>query len=139
MAHHKATDSLRRETEHKLLVYLHTYLLSLPSPFSDANASAMSESAAAERQNLARLSGGEKDRIRAKLQALASGMVTLRIPDPLAWQITFEWPDKRVEDEWDIYLCKRHIEIFPELVQCTFSYLTLLASYRDHRLIPALL
>lgn len=97
LAHHLAPDELRRSTEQKLLRYLHTLLLALPSPFLKSPDAAVSEAKRSEEEAVAGRSRRQKDEIRAKVEEMARGMTTLRLPDELAWTIMLEWPDMQSE------------------------------------------
>jgi superkiller protein 3 len=92
LSHPSASDEIRRETESKLLHYLHTLLCALPSPFATAE-SILTEAAQEQRAKEQRKAGKAKETLRADLEELARGMVLLKLPNELAWRIALDWTD----------------------------------------------
>jgi len=83
-----AEDEVRREYEEKLLRHAYDTLIVLPI------------------QN--------KTQKREKVEELARGMVIIKHPFLLAWQITLEWKDGETLAKWDAGIFREFIEYFPE-------------------------
>ncbi|KAF4460478.1 hypothetical protein FALBO_12741 [Fusarium albosuccineum] len=94
-------DDLRRTYEEKLLQLCYDRLLVAPA-------------------------GAEKDQERQKVLDLANGMVAIKYPYKLAWDIAIEWQDKKETREWDIDILRAYCSFFPEsdLYKVITSYLT---------------
>ena len=88
--------------------------MSLPSPFLGGPSAAISEAAQAIEERTAKLSNREKDRTRAKIEDIASGMATLKLQDELAWTVKLEWGDMSDDKDYDVYHLKRYVELYPE-------------------------
>lgn len=83
-----AEDDVRREYEEKLLQHAYDTLVVLPA------------------QN--------KTQTRDRVKELARGMVIIKHPFALAWQIVLEWKDGESLAEWDVGILREYIEYFPE-------------------------
>lgn len=118
--HHMAPDELRRDTEEKLLKYLHTLLLCLPDPFLGGPSSAVSEAARAEEEKKAKHALKGKASIRDRVEDLAKDMVTLRLPVELAWRIVLEWKD--MQDESECPMSRHQVKQVAEICPCTAAY-----------------
>lgn len=81
-------DDERREYEEKLLRHAYETLLSLASE------------AKAEKRH--------------KVEELARGMVIIKYPYKLAWEIVLEWKDGESLASWDIGVLREYIDFFPE-------------------------
>ncbi|XEV06608.1 hypothetical protein FSHL1_011895 [Fusarium sambucinum] len=94
-------DDLRRQYEEKLLQLCYDRLLVAPS-------------------------GAEKDTERQKVLDLANGMVAIKYPYKLAWDISIEWQDKKEVREWDVDVLRAYCSFFPDsdLYKVITSYLT---------------
>ena len=111
---HTAAEDVRRETEDKLLRYLHTLLIALPNPFPALANAAVSEAAREQEETRAKVARKEKNAIRGRVEELARGMTTLKLPNELAWSILLEWRDMEEAGDWDIYSLKRYMDLYPE-------------------------
>ena len=103
LSHPAASDEERREAEAKLLRYRNKLLLALPNPASSASKTAaqgprgtaathlsatdLKTKEAAEAQEIE-----VKSRARDAVGEMAMGMVTIGVPDELAWKIRLDWP-----------------------------------------------
>ncbi|KAF4977361.1 hypothetical protein FZEAL_6100 [Fusarium zealandicum] len=94
-------DDLRRTYEEKLLQLCYDRLLVAPT-------------------------GDEKDQERQKVLELANGMVAIKYPYKLAWDIAIEWQDKKETREWDVDVLRAYCSFFPEsdLYKVITSFLT---------------
>ncbi|KAG7417333.1 Superkiller protein 3 [Fusarium oxysporum f. sp. rapae] len=94
-------DDLRRQYEEKLLQLCYDRLLVAPT-------------------------GAEKDAERQKVLDLANGMVAIKYPYKLAWDISIEWQDKKEIREWDVDVLRAYCSFFPDsdLYKVITSYLT---------------
>ncbi|KAF5227766.1 hypothetical protein FAUST_11556 [Fusarium austroamericanum] len=94
-------DDLRRQYEEKLLQLCYDRLLVAPT-------------------------GAEKDTERQKVLELANGMVAIKYPYKLAWDISIEWQDKKEVREWDVDVLRAYCSFFPDsdLYKVITSYLT---------------
>lgn len=94
-------DDLRRTYEEKLLQLCYDRLLVAPA-------------------------GAEKDQEREKVVDIANGMVAIKHPYRLAWDIAIEWQDKKETKEWDVDILRAYCSFFPEsdLYKVITSYLT---------------
>ncbi|KAH0543323.1 hypothetical protein FGG08_002386 [Glutinoglossum americanum] len=81
-------DEVRREFEEKLLRHAYETLVVLPSE--------------------------EKPNKRNKVEDLVRGMVILKHPFSLAWDIALEWKDVERVVEWDVGVLREYIAFFPE-------------------------
>lgn len=81
-------DDERREYEEKLLRHAYETLLSLPAE-------------------------AKADK-RIKVQELAMGMVIIKHPYKLAWEIVLEWKDGQSLASWEIGMLREYIDFFPE-------------------------
>ncbi|KAK7431520.1 Superkiller protein 3 [Neonectria magnoliae] len=70
--------------------------------------------------------GPEKDQERQKALNLANGMVTIKHPYKLAWDIAIDWQDHKEIREWDVEVLRAYCTFFPEsdLYKVITSYLT---------------
>ncbi|KAK0549265.1 Superkiller protein 3, partial [Tilletia horrida] len=100
LSHPRAGDEHRRTAESKLLAHKHRLLLALPNPSKSASASAGHAQAAAHDQaatDKAKKSNDDarkrKVELRDEVWKMAKGMVTIEVPDDLAWTIVLEWAD----------------------------------------------
>ncbi|KAM5352032.1 hypothetical protein ACJ41O_004755 [Fusarium nematophilum] len=94
-------DDLRRTYEEKLLQLCYDRLLVAPA-------------------------GAEKDQERQKVLDLANGMVAIKYPYKLAWDIAIEWQDKKETREWDVDVLRAYCSFFPDsdLYKVITSFLT---------------
>ena len=60
------------------------------------------------------LPGSKKTEKRAQVQKEAEGMVILKRPFPLAWQVVLEWKDVERIADLDFGILKDYVELFPE-------------------------
>jgi superkiller protein 3 len=81
-------DEVRREFEEKLLRHAYDTLVVLPSE--------------------------EKSSKRNRVEGLVRGMVILKHPFSLAWDIALEWKDVESIAEWDVGVLREYISFFPE-------------------------
>jgi superkiller protein 3 len=81
-------DEVRREFEEKLLRHAYDTLVVLPP--------------------------GEKTNKRNRVEDLVRGMVILRHPFSLAWDIALEWRDAERMVEWDVGVLREYMAFFPE-------------------------
>ncbi|KAH0558732.1 hypothetical protein GP486_004622 [Trichoglossum hirsutum] len=81
-------DEVRRQFEEKLLSHAYNTLVVLPS--------------------------GEKPNKRNRVEDLARGMVILKHPFSLAWDIALEWVDVERMAECDVGVLREYIAFFPE-------------------------
>lgn len=81
-------DDERREYEEKLLRHAYDTLLSLPSE-------------------------AKADK-RSKVEELAMGMVIIKHPYKLAWEIVLEWKDGESLASWDLGILREYINFFAE-------------------------
>ncbi|KDQ57736.1 hypothetical protein JAAARDRAFT_35420 [Jaapia argillacea MUCL 33604] len=105
--HPDTSDSLRRETESKLLRHKQRYLHALPASQEFAV---------------------QKAKIASEIDELVDGAVLLGLPDELAWSIFIEGKDTDSIDGYDISTLRRFMEIFPsapltKLLRGYFSYM----------------
>ena len=63
---------------------------------------------------LAVLPGPQKTEKRTQVQKLADGMVIIRHPFPLAWQVVLEWKDVEQISKWDVGVLKEYVQFFPK-------------------------
>ncbi|CAM1503836.1 Fc.00g014270.m01.CDS01 [Cosmosporella sp. VM-42] len=98
-------DELRRSCEEKLIQLCHDHLLVAPA-------------------------GEEKDQERDKVLELANGMVAIKHPYKLAWDIAIDWQDKKEVREWDVEVLRSYCSFFPEsdLYKVITGYLTSIIS-----------
>ncbi|KAH7157129.1 hypothetical protein EDB81DRAFT_414037 [Dactylonectria macrodidyma] len=94
-------DDLRRTYEEKLVQLCYERLLVAPA-------------------------GAEKEQERQKTLDLANGMVAIRHPFKLAWDIAVEWQDNKEIRAWDVEVLRSYCKFFPEsdLYKVITSYLT---------------
>ena len=81
-------DEVRREYEEKLLRRAYETLLVLPA--------------------------ADKASKRARVEELARGMVIIKHPFLLAWQIALEWRDGSTLADWDVKVLREYVEFFRE-------------------------
>ena len=81
-------DEQRRQYEEKLLQRKHDLLLILPAP--------------------------EKAGKREQVEKMAQGMVIIKHPFLLAWQIALEWKDSEHLADWDANVLREFIDFFPD-------------------------
>lgn len=81
-------DDTRRQYEEKLLLRCYDTLLVLPP--------------------------GQKAEELAKVRELASDMVIISHPYRLAWDISINWQDHELLQEWDVTVLRQYCEFFPE-------------------------
>lgn len=62
---------------------------------------------------LAVLPAHDKAEKRGQVQALAEGLVILKHPFALAWEIVLEWKDTETIDQLDVGLLREYIQLFP--------------------------
>ncbi|KAK7056865.1 Superkiller protein 3 [Paramarasmius palmivorus] len=99
--HPKTSDTLRRETESKLLRYKLKYLYALDNNSPNS----------------------PKTKIAKEVAELLQGVVILKIPDELAWTLVLDGKDvetleqfiDRATDDYDRSLLKQFMELFPDL------------------------
>ncbi|KAH7923951.1 TPR-like protein [Leucogyrophana mollusca] len=87
--HPSTSDELRRSTESKLVRFKQQYYFSLPS------------------------ADPEKAKIGSELDDLVTGMVTIGIPDELAWSIFLEGKDTDTIEGYGAPYLRQYIELFP--------------------------
>ncbi|KAJ4135949.1 Superkiller protein 3 [Fusarium equiseti] len=70
--------------------------------------------------------GADKDTERQKVLDLANGMVAIKYPHKLAWDISIEWQDKKEIREWDVDVLRAYCSFFPDsdLYKVITSFLT---------------
>lgn len=81
-------DDERREYEEKLLRHAYDTLLSLPLE--------------------------KKADKRTKVEELAKGMVIIKHPYRLAWEIVLEWKDGESLAAWEMIMLREYVDLFPE-------------------------
>lgn len=82
-------DDLRRLTEEKLLQYCYDRLLATPA-------------------------GPLKTQEQEKVLDLANGMVIIKHPFKLAWDISIDWQDHKETVNWDVDILRSYCSFFPE-------------------------
>lgn len=82
-------DDLRRTYEEKLLQYSYERLLVASA-------------------------GAEKEAAREKVLTLANGMVAIRYPYKLAWDIAIEWQDHKEVKDWEVDVLRNYCSFFPD-------------------------
>ncbi len=123
LSHPAASDEERRTTEAKLLRYRHKLLLALPNPASAASRVAAQgpRGTAATHLNAQQLKAKEEEeqrQVEAKGEArdvvgsMAMGMVTIAVPDDLAWRIRFDWQDCEHLTEFTAVHLRKYLELF---------------------------
>ncbi|KAJ4000018.1 TPR-like protein [Lentinula boryana] len=90
--HPNTEDTLRRQTESKLLRYKQQYMISLP--------------ASGDMMTM-------KEEVIKEIEDLISGMVLLHIPDELAWMLFLDKKDVENIDGYDYALLQEFIALFP--------------------------
>ncbi|KAJ3899280.1 superkiller protein 3 [Lentinula edodes] len=108
--HPNTDDTLRRQTDSKLLRYKYQYMCSLPN---SANTIAT------------------KEEVMKEIEGLISGTVLLHIPDELAWTLFLERKDVAHIDDYGVALLQEFMELFP-----SHSLTTLLKGYFIYMQIP---
>lgn len=81
-------DEVRRQYEEKLLRHAYDTLIVLPL--------------------------GEEPEKRARVEELARGMVIIKHPYLLAWDITLEWADKESIADHDVGILREYVDYFPD-------------------------
>jgi len=81
-------DEIRRSYEEKLLERAYDMLIALPADRKAAK--------------------------REQVMSLARGMVVIKHPYALAWQLDIEWKDAESFQEWDVGILREYIGFFPE-------------------------
>ncbi|KAL6977951.1 Superkiller protein 3 [Sarracenia purpurea var. burkii] len=123
LSHPAAADEERREAEAELLLYRHKLLLALPNPASTASKTAAQgpRGTAATHLSAAELKAreaAEAQEIEAKGHArdavgeMAMGMVTIGVPDELAWKIRLDWQDSEHLTEFPAVQLRKLLELF---------------------------
>lgn len=106
-------EELRRETERKLLTHLTTLLRALPSTWNEASLDLRSNKGQ-KAADIQRDEDEMKTSVRAHVQELASGMVTIRAREEAAWFVVLEWSDSNHSwqaMDWRELL--QYCEVFP--------------------------
>ncbi|KAL9939345.1 hypothetical protein V8E36_002158 [Tilletia maclaganii] len=137
MSHPRARDEDRREAESKLLAYRYRLLLALPNPASKPETGSLHAQAAAQdtaAANKAKKASEEARRHKAELRdevwKMAKGMVTIAVPDDLAWSIELEWSDQRSLADLDRQKLRSFISLFPRSPKSA-SFRALLVLLKD--------
>ncbi|KAE8185214.1 hypothetical protein CF336_g7503, partial [Tilletia laevis] len=138
-SHPRAGDEHRREAESKLLAYKHRLLLALPNPskklanvVGGSQAAAQDQAAAAKAKKVDEAARKKKQDLRDEVGKMAKGMVTIEVPDPLAWSIVLEWDDIRSLADLNRQKLRAFISLFPRAPESS-SFRALLLLLKDQQ------
>lgn len=105
-------EELRREMETRLLVHWRTLLAALPSSFDPTS---LDLTAVPKRKEVLAAEMLEKERVRKETEALAKGMVLIKVRQESAWNVVLEWGDRYGEwEEIDWLQLNEYLNLFPE-------------------------
>ncbi|PWN37617.1 uncharacterized protein FA14DRAFT_159580 [Meira miltonrushii] len=113
LSHVQASDEARREAEHKLLLYRYNILKALPNPAGQlagpsGTAATTAKSKEDDEQNTMR-----KKQALESVQELANGILSIDVPDELAWSIVLEWQDVLHLADLDRQRLRAYVHHFP--------------------------
>lgn len=113
LSHIQASDEARREAEHKLLLYRYNILKALPNPAGQlagpsGTAATTTKSKDDDIQNTKR-----KKEALESVQELANGIVSIDVPDEVAWSIVLEWQDVLHLADLDRQRLRAYVYHFP--------------------------
>ncbi|KAE8260113.1 hypothetical protein A4X13_0g561 [Tilletia indica] len=138
-SHPRAGDEHRREAESKLLAYKHRLLLALPNPTKklagaagggSSQAAAQDQATNAKAKKADEAAKREKEDLRDEVLKMAKGMVTIDVPDSLAWNIVLEWDDVRSLADLNRQKLRAFISLFPRAPESS-SFRALLLLLKD--------
>ncbi|TIC07610.1 TPR-like protein [Wallemia mellicola] len=103
--HQSTSDELRREVEAALFKFKHDHLLATSTKDKDL-----------------------KNQLLNQVMAMANGMVTINVPNILAWTVVLEWWNTEYLTGYNAILLRRFQTLFPEHILCgvingLFAYL----------------
>ncbi|KAK0529946.1 Superkiller protein 3 [Tilletia horrida] len=140
MSHPRAGDEHRRVAESKLLAHKHRLLLALPNPSKKtiasgslhAQASAQDQAAVNKAKKADEEARKRKVDLRDEVWKMARGMVTIDVPDDLAWSIELEWTDVRSLADLDRQKLRAFVSLFPRSPKSS-SFRALLLLLKDEQ------
>jgi superkiller protein 3 len=107
-----ASDEMRREAEHKLLLYRYNFLKALPNITSriagPSGTAATRDTAVNEKMQT-----DEKQEALRNYRSLASGIVAINVPDELAWSSKLEWENVFSPVDLPAHQLRAYIDHFP--------------------------
>ncbi|UZJ52503.1 hypothetical protein CBS101457_001823 [Exobasidium rhododendri] len=131
LSHINATDEMRREAEHKLLLFRYKFLRALPNPASKL-AGPSGTSATEDSSEKDKLQMKEKYGALQGFLSLASGVVAIDIPDELAWSSTLGWQDVFSPVNLPAHQLRAFVDHFPRS-GVSFSFRALLYIIKDEQ------
>jgi superkiller protein 3 len=113
LCHIQASDEARRGAEHKLLLYRYNILKALPNPAGQlAGPSGTAATSTKSTEDDIQHTRRKKEALES-VQELANGIVSINVPDELAWSIVLEWQDVLHLADLDRQRLRAYIHHFP--------------------------
>lgn len=134
LGHTSAPDDVRRDAEHKLLLYRHRILKALPNP--GAKMAGPSGMAAVGEDQAQRDEAAQqrKDEAMRTVHELAEGIVAIDVPDEFAWSLVHEWQDVFHVVELDFARLRSFIGHFPR-AGLSASFRAILITVQDQQFV----